>query len=469
MAEYYPLLAKAVAGLPNSTPETRRAVYERARKALLTQLQNLQPPVPEADVARETHALDMAVARLETELAAPNGLAAKAPPVESQLRATRAVPNLGETKTRVLPRAPTLAPRPNGAASAGMGLAKDRAGEAKVRAPDLKDADAGAGPADHAVEPRMRPDLMRPEAVRPHAPQPEIDDAPQRRRLWIVIAVVVIIVGSVAAAAWKLRDRPEDFAAFKSAAQSQTDQGAGKIVERVGGAPSPQAQPPQQAATKPAAAAATPAPAPAPAPAQTQTATNATVQKTPDTGSNVPVAYRAALLVEAPEEPNKIKTYVGTVIWQVENVSSDSGQPPGTAVRADVDIPEDKLKTSLEIQKNTDASLSASHTITIVFTIAPDTPTGGIKQISLPQLRSEDSPSGAALQGSLVPIMDNSFLIGLNRGDAETTNINLIKQREWFDIPILLANGRVAKLTFEKNASGNRAIEDALASWQSQQ
>jgi hypothetical protein len=193
------------------------------------------------------------------------------------------------------------------------------------------------------------------------------------------------------------------------------------------------------------------------------------VQKTPDTGSNVPVAYRAALLVEAPEEPNKIKTYVGTVIWQVENVSSDSGQPPGTAVRADVDIPEDKLKTSLEIQKNTDASLSASHTITIVFTIAPDTPTGGIKQISLPQLRSEDSPSGAALQGSLVPIMDNSFLIGLNRGDAETTNINLIKQREWFDIPILLANGRVAKLTFEKNASGNRAIEDALASWQSQQ
>jgi len=65
MAEYYPLLAKAVAGLPNSTPETRRAVYERARKALLGQLQNLQPPLPEADIARETRALDMAMARLE--------------------------------------------------------------------------------------------------------------------------------------------------------------------------------------------------------------------------------------------------------------------------------------------------------------------------------------------------------------------------------------------------------------------
>ena len=63
MAEYYPLLAKAIAGLPNSTPETRRAVYERARKALLGQLQNLQPPVPAADLARETESLDAAVAR----------------------------------------------------------------------------------------------------------------------------------------------------------------------------------------------------------------------------------------------------------------------------------------------------------------------------------------------------------------------------------------------------------------------
>jgi hypothetical protein len=157
------------------------------------------------------------------------------------------------------------------------------------------------------------------------------------------------------------------------------------------------------------------------------------------------------------------------VIWRLENVSTDSGQPPGTAVRADVDIPDDKLKASLEIQKNTDPSLSASHTITIVFTIASDSPTGGIKQISLPQLRSEDSPNGEALRGSLVPIMDNSFLIGLNRGDAEAANIELIKQREWFDIPILLANGHVAKLTFEKNASGDRAVQDALASWQAQQ
>jgi hypothetical protein len=466
MAEYYPLLAKAVAGLPNSTPETRRAVYERARKALLGQLQNLRPPVPEADIARETQALDMAMARLEAELAAPNGSAAAAPRVELQrAAATRAAPNMEDSRARGFARPPAAARRPNGAASTGTGPARGRAGDAKDWRIDAQAADdqPGESHAAQGAEPRMRSDLMRPEVARPYAPQPEIDDAPQSRRLWIVVGVVVVVVGMVAVAAWKLRDRPEEFAAFKSAAQGQADQGRGKIVERIGGSPSQAPSPPATPTAAPAAA-----PTPTPAAAQTQTAASS-AQKTADSSTGVPVAYRAALLVEAPEEPNKIKTYVGTVVWRLENVSTDSGQPPGTAVRADIDIPDDKLKASLEIQKNTDPSLSASHTITIVFTIASDSPTGSIKQISIPQLRSEDSPNGAALNGSLVPIMDNSFLIGLNRGNAEGTNIELIKQREWFDIPILLVNGRVAKLTFEKNASGDRAIQDALASWQAQQ
>jgi hypothetical protein len=467
MAEYYPLLAKAVEGLPNSTPEARRAIYERARKALLAQLQNLRPPVPDADIARETQALDMATARIEAELAASNGSAGGAPRVEPQLAAaTRAVPpNLEDSRARGFARAPAPAPRPNGAA-AGMDPAGARTGDAEDWATEAQAADAepDKSPANYRAEPRMRSEPMRPEVTRPYAPQPETDDAPQSRRLWIVVGVVIIVVAMVAGAAWKLRDRPEDFAAFKSAALSQTDQGGGKIVERIGGSA------PQEPSPNPAAAPATAVQAPAPASASAQTEPAAApAPKTADSSTSVPIAYRAALLVEAPEVPNKVKTYIGTVIWRLENVSTDSGQPPGTAVRADVDVPDDKLKASLEIQKNTDPSLSASHTITIVFTIASDSPTGSIKQISLPQLRGEDSPNGEALKGSLVPIMDNSFLIGLNRGDAEGANIELIKQREWFDIPILLANGRVAKLTFEKNASGDRAIQDALASWRAQQ
>jgi cell division septation protein DedD len=67
MAEYYPLLARAVAGLKTSTPQARRLIYERARNALLAQLRAMTPPVPEPDIQRESDALDAAIARLETE------------------------------------------------------------------------------------------------------------------------------------------------------------------------------------------------------------------------------------------------------------------------------------------------------------------------------------------------------------------------------------------------------------------
>ena len=38
MADYYPLIARAVAGLDKNTGENRRALYERARAALVAQL-----------------------------------------------------------------------------------------------------------------------------------------------------------------------------------------------------------------------------------------------------------------------------------------------------------------------------------------------------------------------------------------------------------------------------------------------
>ena len=87
MAEYYPLLAKAVGSLPNSTPETRRVVYERARKALIGQLRTLHPPVPDDDIEHESVELDRAIGRLESELAQ----AASKPPVATPPISTPAI------------------------------------------------------------------------------------------------------------------------------------------------------------------------------------------------------------------------------------------------------------------------------------------------------------------------------------------------------------------------------------------
>lgn len=44
-------------------------------------------------------------------------------------------------------------------------------------------------------------------------------------------------------------------------------------------------------------------------------------------------------------------------------------------------------------------------------------------------------------------------------------NVLLLKDRPWFDIPIVYKNGDRAILTLEKGAGGGRAFAQAFASW----
>ena len=68
MADYYPLIARAIAGLDPSAPgEQRRALYERARTALISQLRGVQPALSEAEITRERLALEDAVRRVEAD------------------------------------------------------------------------------------------------------------------------------------------------------------------------------------------------------------------------------------------------------------------------------------------------------------------------------------------------------------------------------------------------------------------
>src|SRR5215211_6161096 len=69
MTDYYPLLMKAIAGLDKSTGEARRALYDRARSALLAQLRGVNPPLSEPEITRERLALEEAVRKVEAEAA----------------------------------------------------------------------------------------------------------------------------------------------------------------------------------------------------------------------------------------------------------------------------------------------------------------------------------------------------------------------------------------------------------------
>src|SRR5215510_15022102 len=69
MADYHPLIARAVAGLDKNTGENRRALYERARTALVAQLRGVSPALEESEITRERLALEEAIRKVEAEAA----------------------------------------------------------------------------------------------------------------------------------------------------------------------------------------------------------------------------------------------------------------------------------------------------------------------------------------------------------------------------------------------------------------
>src|ERR687884_2220358 len=69
MTDYYPLIARAVSGLAKNTGENRRALYERARTALVTQLKGLDPPLADNEITRERLLLEEAIRKVESEAA----------------------------------------------------------------------------------------------------------------------------------------------------------------------------------------------------------------------------------------------------------------------------------------------------------------------------------------------------------------------------------------------------------------
>src|SRR5476651_1973742 len=124
MADYYPLIARAIAGLDPSAPgESRRALYERARAALIAQLRSVQPPLSESEITRERLSLEEAVRKVESEAAQrardasrPGG-AARSSSGDAFRRANARPPEAGAPPPPATPRPPrpTAPPPPRDA------------------------------------------------------------------------------------------------------------------------------------------------------------------------------------------------------------------------------------------------------------------------------------------------------------------------------------------------------------------
>ncbi len=346
-----------------------------------------------------------------------------------------------------------------------------------------------------------------------HGPDDDYEAPPRRSRLsgLIIGLLVLVLLGGVGALAWTQRntimdlvasfDGPEqsaegssppprvteaptetadakDSARLLSTPEAAPDSSVrvvgGDEVAPVGGPP-PESDPAADGPGDPPAAAEEDAPelgdrgfeAPTePDQSEADVAALEPAPSAPEEPADEPVvaAAQKAILYEEPmgaDAGASVQKTEGSVTWSYLPGGSD-----GPVIEATIEVPEKSLKISLKMRRNTDAALPASHMIEIVVNAPAGFGGGGVKQIPRLVLKPTEEARGQPLVGEAVPVTDGFFWIALSKdGGAENSNLALIRERGWIDLPLLYANGQRAILTFEKGTAGEAAVDQALAAW----
>ena len=542
MTDYQPLIARAIEGLGKSTGEARRALYERARSALVTQLRGVEPALSESEITRERLSLEEAIRKVEADAARKSRMearteprfeprplkppsrptpaampapppppppappAAEPPQAEPPLEAEQDEPPQDFNEPEQAAPPPQPPPRPAPATARGRLLSArtpslgreglrgfrdvvnevDDLGSASARAaqsardtrdtyepqprrlprdddtppapyePELDLDDLGA----HDDAPRYPQSLEQSfelDEERPFSPQPGrahssrppgADDDYEHTRPprsysssviggFIKLAVAACVIGIVAALfAWQWPNMKRMVAQFGARQQVQTTPAPAPSEPKFPGRV-PQEQTPGQAANSGA----------------------------PGNQAAPAVAQRVVLYEEDPNDPNG-KRFVGSAIWRTETVSPGAGLAPELVVRADIEIPDRRMTVTWSLRRNTDKALPASHTIEIMFNLPADFPGGGIANVPGVLMKQAEQARGTPLAGLAVKVTNGFFLIGLSAVDADRQrNMQLLKDQEWFDVPIVYTNGGRAIMAVEKGPPGDRAFADAFAAW----
>jgi len=180
--------------------------------------------------------------------------------------------------------------------------------------------------------------------------------------------------------------------------------------------------------------------------------------------ASAPTSAPARVVVYEGDQGNPNgKQFVGSAMWRTDVLSRYF------AVRADIEIPEQHMSLRWSLRRNDDKALPASHTVEIMFALPPDFAHGGIANIPGVLMKQDESTRGVPLVGRTVKVTNNFFLIGLSSVDADMQrNLNLLKERSWFDIPVVYADGKRAIIAIEKGTTGEHAFAEAFAAWNSE-
>ncbi len=519
MAEYYAVLSKAVATLEPTSVEARRAVYDKARNALIGQLKAIDPPLPTSEISRQRLELEEAIRKVERESAerSPAAVRTESPPVamppqqEPFRRQIREAESRGageppprrerpppmpraeppddgedhepgdrgpERVDRVTPPVTPGYPSPRGYSERAMPRSEPRL------APEYGwevEPPTPAAPSRYAEADYAEPDGRSPGARGRRRPDESVEALGRRARssrlpMVLLLLLILVMAGGLAALGWSQREILMDLIASFDSGSSQTAPSA-----TAANASGDDASTPTKNADRLLAPGETPQtgvrvvgpqdPAgAAQSGAETQVVTAApppTMQPPSQPAVSVgATSGQKAVLYEEPVDSAAAASGVvainGSVSW---NFVPDS--PDGPEITGDVDVPDRQMNVKLTIRRNTDSTLPASHLVEVVVDVPSNFPGKAIK--SVPRLilkNAADSQRGQPLIGATATITQGFFWIALSGADADVkANLAMLRDNGWIDLPLVYDTGQRAILTIEKGAAGDQAFRQALAAW----
>ena len=478
MADFSAVLRKTLEGMANPTPEMRAKVYERARATIRRQIEAMPSPPPQAAIDRQFEKLDAAIAEIETgfdvEAFEPDVDDLDALFNEPAISAPAQQPQRAQARREDPLEAFLTDQRPGAEAAAGHA-----SGPAAKAAADHIHMDGG--------------DIARPAGSLLQRSSGLIFPAAIAAGVLVVIVLAVVFGGSTVAALFGGGERavtqtnsdgipvrtvpsitvtPDDTV---TAPQGNTDANAGadgaedttKFTQRltedgveIDAGPASGADRAGEGTT----VAGQTADDTGSQPAAGGTA-DAGGQEAAGPDSALPVGQRAIFYQERTGSQAGT-AQAGATIWSIVQESPGGDAPLEPAIRAEANVPELGLTLELTIRRNTDTTFPASHMIELFFRM-PETFEGrGIADVQRITYKSTEQDPGNALIGVAAPIDTNIFLIALT--DAETaveTNLNLMQQQEWIDIPMQYVSGRRALITLEKGIPGKQVFDQVIEAW----
>ncbi len=504
MADYYKILTGAIAQQGIEDAGARQALYDRVRKVLESQLAGLDQDksAPIAEQHRKT--LDDAIAKIEA--ASVDIVSGEAPKIE---------PTLPDQKAEDRPIPPSVAE---------PGLDKDTAGDApsdtaKDDAPETSSqppkVEAYVAPPQRtpSVEPRgpvagsdretpaggyLRP----PTSGERTAAESKAKRSGARNFFVVLFLLLAILAGvgywqrdnvgafagpvfrAVGEYAWMASNKIGELTGMwepPGGASGDGENMASETTDSTGAMLPAQDEPASQApagdnsenAEEPAAndtpvqVASAPPEAPAvatpevtivepllPVPPETSVAET----QTPPPAA-VPVQPDAFLLIEGNAAEGQQDDRVrGRATWSLTEA--------GGILRIEAQMEDPGSRLVIEMARNEDSGLPATHTVTYTYTPPEVQPDGPITNFPSLMTRVDDTSASVPLRGVGALILPNQYLMGLSdKPEDREYNLQLLDTANWIVVPVVFETGRRGLFLIEFGETGRAVYIAARAGW----